>query len=34
MVLALAAVPLAVAIAAWPGERAARVSPALALRAE
>lgn len=33
-VLVVAAVPLAVAIAAWPGEAAARISPALALRAE
>ena len=32
--LVVAAVPLAVAIAAWPGEAAARISPALALRAE
>ena len=34
LVLVVAAVPLAVAIAVWPGERAARISPALALRAE
>jgi len=33
-VLVVAAVPVAVAIAAWPGEAAARISPALALRAE
>jgi hypothetical protein len=33
-VLVVAAVPLAVLIAVWPGEKAARVSPALALRAE
>jgi ABC-type antimicrobial peptide transport system permease subunit len=33
-ILVAAAVPLAVAIAAWPGEAAARISPALALRAE
>ncbi|HEV8223548.1 MAG TPA: FtsX-like permease family protein [Streptosporangiaceae bacterium] len=32
--LVVAAVPVAVAIAAWPGEAAARISPALALRAE
>src|SRR5690242_2600087 len=32
--LVVAAVPLAVAIAAWPGEAAARISPALALRSE
>jgi ABC-type lipoprotein release transport system permease subunit len=33
-ILVAAAVPLAVAIAAWPAEAAARISPALALRAE
>jgi hypothetical protein len=33
-VLVVAAVPVAMAIAAWPGETAARISPALALRAE
>jgi hypothetical protein len=32
--LVVAAVPVAIAIAAWPGEAAARISPALALRAE
>jgi hypothetical protein len=32
--LIVAAVPVAVAIAAWPGEAAARISPARALRAE
>jgi hypothetical protein len=32
--LVVAAVPVAIAIAAWPGAAAARISPALALRAE